>query len=184
MHLIRNAIDHGIEPPDGARARGQAADGRGRGSPREQKGNHVVDRGRGRRRAASTRTRVREVAVARGLVTAEAVARAAPARAAEPHLPARLLDRARRSPSSPAAASGMDVVKNNIANLSGHHRRCRPSAGGARASTITLPITLAIIRALVVAVGGPHLRGAAQQRARDPRRRAREVRTVERREVI
>ena len=63
---------------------------------------------------------------------------------------------------------GMDVVKNNIANLSGiidlHTERGR----GTRFE-ITLPVTLAIIRALVVVGVGAHLRGPAQQRARDPR---------------
>ena len=104
MHIIRNAIDHGIETA-GRRAHARASRGaaRSRSRPR-QKGNHVVievsDDG-----AGIDEERIREVAVQQGLITAQQAAETDAPRAAQPHLPARASPPRERSPSSRAAAS-------------------------------------------------------------------------------
>ncbi|NOK34304.1 chemotaxis protein CheA [Corallococcus exercitus] len=180
MHLIRNAIDHGAEGPE-ARL--------GAGKPRravvrlraEQKGNHVVisvsDDGSG-----IDEVRVREVALARGLVT-----------------PSQVSEMTRRellnliflpgfsTRSSVSSLSGrgvgLDVVKNNLGNLSGIID-VWSERGKGTAFHLTLPVTLAIVRALVVGVSGRTyavpLNSVLEILSVQPR----DIRTVERREVL
>ncbi len=150
MHIIRNAIDHGVE---GAEARAKA------GKPRRatvalratQRGNHVVieirDDGPG-----IDEGRVREVAISRGLVTpsgAEDLSRRDLLNLI--FLPG--FSTARSVSELSGRGVGLDVVKTNIAHLSGiidlHSER-----GQGTTFAITLPLTLAIIRALVVEVSG------------------------------
>ncbi|NOK19917.1 chemotaxis protein CheA [Corallococcus carmarthensis] len=180
MHLIRNAIDHGAEGPE---ARLSA------GKPRravvrlraEQKGNHVVisvsDDGSG-----IDEVRVREVALSRGLVT-----------------PSQVSEMTRRellnliflpgfsTRSSVSSLSGrgvgLDVVKNNLGNLSGIID-VWSERGKGTAFHLTLPVTLAIVRALVVGVSGRTyavpLNSVLEILSVQPR----DIRTVERREVL
>jgi two-component system chemotaxis sensor kinase CheA len=153
MHLLRNAVDHGIEPP---------AEREREGKPRAgklelraaQRGNHVEivveDDGRG-----VDEERVGQVAVARGLVPPEQVR----------NLTRRELlnliflpgfSTARQVTAISGRGVGMDVVKNNIAALSGMIE-LRSDRGHGTRFEITLPVTLAIVRALVVdAAGRPY----------------------------
>ncbi len=180
MHIIRNAIDHGIETPD-ARARA--------GKPRRavvslsasQKGNHVVievgDDG-----AGLNELRIREVALQRGLITQ--------AQAAEMSrrellnlifLPG--FSTARSVSELSGRGVGLDVVKNNISNLSGIID-VWSEPGRGTVFTLTLPVTLAIIRALVVGVSGRTyavpLNSVLEILSVQPA----DVHTVERREVL
>jgi two-component system chemotaxis sensor kinase CheA len=180
MHLIRNAIDHAIETPEVRERAGKPRTGRVTLSA-EQKGNHVLivveDDG-----AGIDEDRVREVAVARGLATAQAV-RELSRREVMNLIFVPGFSTARQVTSLSGRGVGMDVVKNNIANLSGiidlHTERGR----GTRFE-ITLPVTLAIIRALVVAVAGRTYAVPLNSVLEILEVRAREVRTVSTREVI
>ncbi|MDT8441121.1 MAG: chemotaxis protein CheA [Desulfuromonadales bacterium] len=146
MHIIRNAIDHGLETPEERLAVGKSE----KGSIRlwaSQKGNHVVievhDDGRGIDPAA-----VRRKAVARGLVRPDQELS---------------LDEIYDLLFMPGFSTrdevsdlsgrgvGMDVVKNNIAELSGMIE-IKSDVGGGTSMIITLPITLAIIKALIVRI--------------------------------
>ncbi|MGE6763614.1 chemotaxis protein CheA [Corallococcus interemptor] len=180
MHLIRNAIDHGAESPESRLSAGKPR----RAVVRlraEQKGNHVVisvsDDGSG-----IDEVRVREVALARGLVT-----------------PPQVSEMTRRellnliflpgfsTRSSVSALSGrgvgLDVVKNNLGNLSGIID-VWSERGKGTAFHLTLPVTLAIVRALVVGVSGRTyavpLNSVLEILSVQPR----DIRTVERREVL
>ncbi|WP_223644949.1 chemotaxis protein CheA [Corallococcus sp. EGB] len=180
MHLIRNAIDHGAEGPEARLAEGKPR----RAVVRlraEQKGNHVVisvsDDGSG-----IDEVRVREVALSRGLVT-----------------PSQVSEMTRRellnliflpgfsTRSSVSALSGrgvgLDVVKNNLGNLSGIID-VWSERGRGTAFHLTLPVTLAIVRALVVGVSGRTyavpLNSVLEILSVQPR----DIRTVERREVL
>ncbi|RKH45573.1 chemotaxis protein CheA [Corallococcus sp. AB050B] len=180
MHLIRNAIDHGAEGPESRLSAGKPR----RAVVRlraEQKGNHVVisvsDDGSG-----IDEVRVREVALARGLVT-----------------PPQVSEMTRRellnliflpgfsTRSSVSALSGrgvgLDVVKNNLGNLSGIID-VWSERGKGTAFHLTLPVTLAIVRALVVGVSGRTyavpLNSVLEILSVQPR----DIRTVERREVL
>ncbi len=180
MHLIRNAIDHAIEPPDARARAGKPRAGRVRLAA-EQKGNHVEivvdDDG-----AGIDEDRVREVAVQRGLATAEAV-RELSRREVMNLIFVPGFSTARQVTSLSGRGVGMDVVKNNIANLSGiidlHSERGR----GTRFE-ITLPVTLAIIRALIVSVSGSTYAVPLNSVLEILEVRAKEVRTLSSREVI
>jgi len=147
MHLIRNAVDHGIEAPSERLAAGKEVVGRISISA-TQKGNRVVievsDDGRG-----IDLSRVRRRAAERGLV----------------HHPDDLTDREALDlifepgfSTSEVVSElsgrgvGMDVVKSNITALSGTVTVETEPGRGSRV-VITLPITLAIIRTLLIDAG-------------------------------
>lgn len=150
MHLLRNAIDHGIEPP--AEREELAKPRRGRLTlTARPSGAHVVievrDDGRGVNAA-----RVREVALQRGLL--------APEQAAD--LSARALHRLLFAPGFSTARSistlsgrgvGLDVVQTNLARLSGVID-VESVSGLGTCFRLTLPLTLAMVRGLIVRVSG------------------------------
>ena len=150
MHLIRNAIDHAIESPEQRARRGKPRAGRVLLSA-SQKGNRVQivvdDDG-----AGIDEDRVREVAVERGLATAAEVQELSRREALNLiFVPG--FSTARQVTPLSGRGVGMDVVKNNIANLSGIIDLQSERGKGTRFE-ITLPVTLAIVRALVVQVAG------------------------------
>jgi two-component system chemotaxis sensor kinase CheA len=150
VHLVRNAIDHGIEPAGLREGRGKPRTGRILLSA-EQLGARVVlaltDDGGGVDWA-----RVREVAIQRGLLD-EDRARAT----GERELQAVLFSPGFSTASSVSAMSGrgvgLDVVKTNIAGLSGVID-VDSRAGEGATFRITLPVTLATVRGLLVGVSG------------------------------
>jgi two-component system chemotaxis sensor kinase CheA len=146
MHLIRNSLDHAIDTPDKREAQGKPRAGRITLSA-SQRGSHVQitveDDGHG-----IDENRVREVAVARGLVPASAAAQLSRREALNLiFMPG--FSTAKQVTALSGRGVGMDVVKNNIANLSGIIDLDTELGRGTRLE-ITLPVTLAIIRALVV----------------------------------
>ncbi len=180
MHLIRNAIDHAIEPPDVRVRLGKPRAGRVRLSA-EQKGNHVQivveDDG-----AGIDEDRIREVAVQRDLARAESV-REMSRREVMNLIFVPGFSTARQVTSLSGRGVGMDVVKNNIANLSGIIDLQTERGKGTRFE-ITLPVTLAIVRALVVSVAGRVYAMPLNSVLEIIEVRARDVRTLSTREVI
>ncbi|NMC75481.1 MAG: chemotaxis protein CheA [Geobacteraceae bacterium] len=148
MHIIRNAIDHGIESPEERRASGKDETGIIRLSS-FQKGNHVVieveDDGRG-----MDPDRIAEKAKELGLIdSTEGLS-------AKEILELILLpgfSTADRLSDVSGRGVGMDVVMNNIAAVSGTVDIESRLGQGSR-MIITLPITLAIIKALLVETSG------------------------------
>jgi len=150
VHLLRNAVDHGLEAPKERLERGKPA----RGTIRigaSQKGSQIVievsDDGRGIDLA-----RVRRKAAERGLVTAEEAARMGDdAAVGLIFLPGFSTRDAATELSGRGV--GMDVVKTNVARLNGFVEvTTRPGLG--TTFRITIPLTLAIVRALVVRAAG------------------------------
>jgi two-component system chemotaxis sensor kinase CheA len=146
VHLLRNAIDHAIEPSSERRAAGKPAEGQICVAA-SQRGNHVVitvsDDGRGIDPVA-----VRARAEAAGLIAPDA---AVPdteilALVFEPGLSTR----AEVSETS-GRGVGMDVVRSNITSLGGLVD-LESRLGHGSVITLTLPITLAIVQALLVEV--------------------------------
>jgi two-component system chemotaxis sensor kinase CheA len=150
MHLIRNAIDHGIEAPDERARLGKPPAGQLH-LRAAQKGNQVEirveDDG-----AGIDEERIREVAVQRGLASGEAV-RELGRRDVMNLIFAPGFSTARQVTPLSGRGVGMDVVKNNIANLSGMID-LRSERGRGTRFELKLPVTLAIVRALVVSVAG------------------------------
>jgi two-component system chemotaxis sensor kinase CheA len=150
MHMIRNGIDHGIESAAERLSEGKQSTGRIE-LRAYQKGNRVVieveDDGRG-----INWKKVRDVGVSRGFVTEEEGADMLPSEAISLIFEPGFSTRARATALS-GRGVGMDVVKTNIARLSGMIEVDSEPSKGTR-FTITLPVTLAIIQALVIESGG------------------------------
>jgi two-component system chemotaxis sensor kinase CheA len=147
VHMIRNAVDHGIETPDERRAAGKAPEGllRLRAS---NAGSEVVlelsDDGRG-----LDRSRIRDRAVERGLIEAEAELSDADL--------LRLIfmpgfSTAREVTNLSGRGVGMDVVRRNIEALHGRID-VRSEDGAGTVFTLRVPLTLAITDGLLVRVG-------------------------------
>ncbi len=147
IHVIRNAVDHGIEPPDEREAKGKPRRGRIE-LVAHQRGNHVVievaDDG-----AGIPRERVLRKAVERGMVEPDAQLsdREALDLVFEPGFSTK--DQATEIS---GRGVGMDVLRKNIARLSGMIELTSEEGRGTRV-TVVLPITMAIIQALLVRAG-------------------------------
>jgi two-component system chemotaxis sensor kinase CheA len=150
MHLVRNAVDHGIEPPAERRAAGKPEEGRVTLSA-SQEGDKVVievaDDGRGVDRAAVTAK-----AVERGLVPAEKAASISDHELLE-LMTAPGLSTSRKVTDVSGRGVGMDVVREALANLKGTLDH-RTTPGGGTTFRIRLPLTMAIVDSLLVGVGG------------------------------
>jgi two-component system chemotaxis sensor kinase CheA len=180
MHLIRNSIDHGIEAPDVRRRAGKPEVGRVK-LEATQRGNHVQivveDDG-----AGLDEERIRQVAQERGLATAQALS----------DLSRRELlnlvftpgfSTAKKVTALSGRGVGLDVVKTNIAELSGIIDLSTTRGLGTRFE-ITLPVTLAILRALVVSVAQRTYAVPLNSVLEILEIKAEEIRTLSTREVI
>lgn len=147
MHIVRNAFDHAIEPAGERESAGKPASGRIR-IEALQRGNDVViavsDDGRGIDARA-----VLERARQRGLVPADAELTTKEALDLV-FLPG--LSTREAVTETSGRGVGMDVVRSNIAALGGMVD-IESRTGEGTTITIILPITLAIIQALIVGVG-------------------------------
>jgi two-component system chemotaxis sensor kinase CheA len=180
MHILRNAIDHAIEPPPVRERLGKPRTGRVTLSA-VQRGNRVViaveDDG-----AGIDEDRIHDVALERGLATAESVRDLSRRETLNlVFLPG--FSTAREVTSLSGRGVGLDVVKNNIANLSGIIDLQSERGRGTRFE-ITLPVTLAIIRALVVSVAGRVYAVPLASVLEIVEVRSSEVKTLSTREVI
>jgi len=144
MHIIRNAIDHGIESPDVRKRLKKPAEGMIRLTA-YQKGNHVVveveDDG-----AGIDPEKILKKAVERGLVQ-EGETPGEEEILKYIFLPG--FSTAEKVSEISGRGVGMDVVKKNITKLGGM-LDIQTQVGKGALFTITLPITLAIIPALII----------------------------------
>ncbi|MBS2020708.1 MAG: chemotaxis protein CheW [Deltaproteobacteria bacterium] len=149
-HAVRNAVDHGIERPERRRAAGKSAAGRLLLRAFHEGGQvniEVSDDGAGLDIA-----RIRARAVERGLVTADRAERMGEREVAQfvfhPGF-----STAEKVTNVSGRGVGMDVVKTNIEKIGGTvDLSSRP--GGGTTLKIKIPLTLAIIPALIVTSGG------------------------------
>ncbi len=180
MHLLRNAIDHGVEAPEARLKAGKSRRAIVRLKARQQ-GNHVVlevgDDG-----AGMNEERIREVAIERDLIT---VAQAEGLERRELLNLVFLAGFSTRVKVSELSGRGvgLDVVKTNLARLSGIIDITSKRLEGTT-FTLTLPLTLAIIRALVVEVSGRVWAVPQNSVLEIVQVRADELRTIERKEVF
>jgi len=147
-HLIRNALDHGLEPPDERLARGKAVEGTVHLGAAHRSGRIVIeisDDGRG-----IDRKRVFEKAVERGLIE-----RAAPLTDEQIDqlifLPG--FSTADRVSDVSGRGVGMDVVRKNIQDVGGRVVVQNNPGHGTR-FVLSLPLTLAVMDGMLVSVGG------------------------------
>ncbi|MGQ9674946.1 MAG: chemotaxis protein CheW [Chloroflexota bacterium] len=148
IHLLRNAVDHGIETAEERRARGKPPQGTIRLSAFHQE-NHIVltveDDGRG-----IDPNRIRVSAAEKGLLTAEAAERLNDREALELIFAPGFSTVDRVSEMS-GRGVGMDIVRTNIEHLNGSVS-VETVVGQGSKFTIKLPLTLAIVRSLLVSV--------------------------------
>lgn len=150
-HMIRNAVDHGLETPEARVAAGKPAEGVVRLTAAHRSGRIVIevsDDGAGINRA-----KVRESAIKKGLIPADV------------QLTDSEIDNLLFLPGFSTANSisnisgrgvGMDVVKRSIQALGGRISiTSRPGKGST--FSLSLPLTLAVLDGMVVCVNGQTL---------------------------
>lgn len=149
IHLIRNAVDHGVEMPDERAAAGKPAKSLVRLEAR-QEGDHIVliiaDDGKG-----MSAERIRAKAVDKGLISEEE------ANTLDERQSLNLIFLPGFSTKSQVSdvsgrGVGMDVVKTNIQKLNGSVE-IRSEPGKGSVFLISLPLTLAILPVLLVLLG-------------------------------
>ncbi len=150
IHLIRNAVDHGIEAPEERVKLGKPKTGAVKLKASYME-NHIIitvqDDGRG-----LAPDRLRAKAVEKGLLDQGTAARMSDGEALNLVFMAGLSTAAEVSDLS-GRGVGMDVVRNKIESINGIiDISSAPGAG--TTFTIRLPLTLAIIQALMVELGG------------------------------
>lgn len=149
VHLLRNAVDHGMELPDERKKAGKNPEGKIMLSAQHE-GNHVLisvqDDGRG----LDTEV-IRQKAVEKGIYKPKEAARISDQEAINMiFLPG--FSTALKTTDLSGRGVGMDVVKNKIESLNGSIF-VETEKGHGTMFIIQLPLTLAIIQALLVNVG-------------------------------
>ncbi len=147
VHMIRNAVDHGIEPPDERKLAGKPAAGTIKLGA-EQSGSRITisisDDGRGIDRDAVLRK-----AIGLGLISPAS------------ELSGTAIDNLILTPGFSTAASvsdvsgrgvGMDIVHTNVKRLGGR-MNIRSEPGVGTDIQLTLPLTLAVLDGMVVRIG-------------------------------
>ena len=150
-HMIRNAVDHGLEKTEDREAAGKPSEGQVRLSASHKSGRVVIevsDDGGG-----INRPKVRQIAIEKGLIPEDAA------------LSDGEIDQLLFMPGFSTATTvsnlsgrgvGMDVVKNAITALGGRISITSHSGKGTTFS-ISLPLTLAVLDGMVVSVAGETL---------------------------
>jgi len=145
-HIVRNAIDHGIEPPDERLAMGKSPAGHLRLRAFHEGGQvhiEIADDG-----AGIATGKLRDKAIARGLLDDQRAAALSPAELLNlVFLPG--LSTAERVSDVSGRGVGMDVVKTNIEKIDGKVQ-LESAPGQGTLLKITIPLTLTIIPALLV----------------------------------
>jgi two-component system chemotaxis sensor kinase CheA len=149
-HLLRNAVDHGMEPPEERQSRGKPAEGRLLLHAFHEGGKVIIeitDDGKG-----IDPQYVRDKAIRAKLITPEQAARLSERELVNlVFLPG--FSTADRVTNFSGRGVGMDVVRTNVEKIGGSvDIETRPERG--TTIKMKIPLTLAIIPALTVTVGG------------------------------
>lgn len=150
IHLLRNAVDHGIEPPEERIALGKPPRGRILLKAYQEENSVVIlvqDDGRG-----IDVEKIRKKALALGLVTQEELARMSDREAIEFIFYSGFSTNEKVTDVS-GRGVGMDIVRRNIERVNGQVH-VESERGKGTTFFLRLPLTLAIIRALLVRVNG------------------------------
>ncbi|MDH3972797.1 MAG: chemotaxis protein CheA [Deltaproteobacteria bacterium] len=178
MHIIRNAVDHGVEPPELRREAGKPEKGTVRLSA-FQRGNNVMmeieDDG-----AGIDKEKILRKAKQKGLVSESK-------EVSDDEILELIFTPGFSTSSEISEISGrgvgMDVVKNNLTRLSGHID-IESEKGHGTLNRITLPITLAIIQALIVETASRTYAIPLNSIQESLLVNKKEIETVEKKEVI
>ena len=148
VHLLRNSVDHGIETPEVRKSTGKPATGTIHLSAFQEQGHIVVtveDDG-----AGIDPEKMRKMALEKGILSAEAIARLTDAEAVDlVFLPG--ASTAKETTEVSGRGVGMDVVKANIESLNGIVT-AETKVGQGTKFTLKLPLTLATLNTLLVSL--------------------------------
>jgi len=148
VHIVRNALDHGIEPPDERRAAGKPEVGTVAITARHEGGEvwiTIADDGRG-----LDRERILRQAVARGLLHGDGAALTDEQTFQFIFEPG--FSTAEKVTDISGRGVGMDVVKRNMEKLKGRVE-IHSVAGAGATIRLRIPLTLAIIDGMLLGVG-------------------------------
>ena len=154
VHLVRNAVDHGIEAPEARRGRGQARRRAASLIDARREQDHDPHLGRRRRRRHRPRRGARR-AVEAGVLHPDLAADLPPEDVAGARVPRRALDAATRLRHLRA--------RRRHGRGEGHRRgarrprRARSRSGRGTTTTLVVPITAAVQRVLLVGLGEEHV---------------------------
>lgn len=148
VHLLRNAVDHGIEPPEARVAAGKSPVGRVRLAAEHAEGQIVItvqDDGRG-----VAPERIRQAAVDAGLLSEKEAAHLSDDEAIA------LIFRPGLSTTEQVSnvsgrGVGLDVVRTNVGRIGGSVA-VESEVGRGTTFRVTLPLTLAIVQTMLVAL--------------------------------
>jgi two-component system, chemotaxis family, sensor kinase CheA len=147
MHMIRNAVDHGIERPSDREAAGKRTTGRIQLNARQRGGQiviEIIDDGRGLDRDV-----IRRKGIERGLISETSTV-------SDEDILSLIFQpgfsTAEKVSDISGRGVGMDVVKRNIQKLGGRVFLKSEKGAGSR-FTIALPLTLAILSGMIVRSG-------------------------------
>jgi len=149
-HMVRNSADHGLETPQERRTAGKPGRGRIRLSAYHEGGHIVIqiaDDGRG-----LNTERIKAKAIAQRLATEDEVEKLSEAQIHK-FIFVPSFSTAAQITNVSGRGVGMDVVRNNIDQIGGSID-VKSVAGAGLNFTIKIPLTLAIVAALIVESGG------------------------------
>ncbi|HZD88684.1 MAG TPA: chemotaxis protein CheA, partial [Pseudolabrys sp.] len=151
-HMVRNSADHGLEMPEQRRAAGKPEQGRIRLAAYHEGGHIIIqiaDDGRGLDTA-----RIKAKAIAQGLVSESEADKLSEAQIHK-FIFTPGFSTAAQITSISGRGVGMDVVRANIDQIGGTID-VKSVAGVGLSFTVKIPLTLAIVAALIVQAGGDH----------------------------
>lgn len=180
VHIVRNSVDHAVESPAEREAKGKPRCGRVELAAYQEGRNIVVsitDDGKGMDPEALKRS-----AVEKGLIPAEEAERLTKSDALNIiFIPG--FSTAKAVSNISGRGVGMDVVKTNVSRINGTITIDSEVGKGTRI-TFRLPLTLAIIQALTVEAGGEVYGIPLSNVIENIRVTAKEIKSIEGREVI
>ncbi len=150
VHMVRNAADHGLEPPEDRRAAGKPETGTVTLKAFHEGGHiliEIADDGRG-----LNTERIKEKAIAKGIVDAQTAEGLSDSQI-QKFIFHPGFSTAQAVTSVSGRGVGMDVVRTNIEMIGGTVD-LKSTMGKGTVLTVKIPLTLAIISALIVEAGG------------------------------
>jgi len=180
IHLLRNAVDHGVESPEIRRACGKPESALVRLSARHED-NHILitleDDGKG-----IDLSRVKRSAVEKGLISPEVADRLSDEEAMGMIFESGLSTASKVSDIS-GRGVGLDIVRTNIEKLNGTVS-VQTKLGQGTTFVVRLPLTLAIIQALLVSVSSRTYAIPLSSVTETLRFARSEIKSVNKREVV
>lgn len=180
VHLLRNAVDHGVESSEERLKAGKPSEGLVRLAASRQRNTvliEVQDDGKGMDPA-----KLKDTAVKKGLMSKEEAAKLCDEEAFNLiFLPGFSTNTVITDVSGRGV--GMDVVKTKIESLGGNVS-VRSALGEGSVVTLQLPLTIAIIQSLMIRTAGETYAIPLNNVVRDVGIRSRDIKTIEGQEVI